>query len=290
MRDAIVLDGVRRSFGKREVLRGVTGRVAPGKVVGLLGRNGEGKSTLFKAMLDILAADSGVIEVAGVSPDGSGRVRQLVGYVPERPNFHSFMSVGEVLSFRKSFFSRWNQERALSLCKRLGLSLSENAGGASKGTLGKLAWACAAAHEPEVYLLDEPTSGLDALIREDILEGLIDEIQSAGRTILIANHHMEELAGILDEVWVMKAGRVDAAYSLDALRSGAVSVSGRLVGKAPAGVVEVSREGPLVSWAAFDSGGLERIKASRALENLACEPLPVASALRLLLKEESHVA
>ena len=91
--NALTFHQVVRTLGGRRVLDGASGAAEKGKVIGLLGRNGEGKTTLFKILLDLLAADSGEVEVLGLRPDGSGRVRQLTGYIPERPSFHSFITV-----------------------------------------------------------------------------------------------------------------------------------------------------------------------------------------------------
>lgn len=288
MKDAIVLEGVTRSFGRKAVLRGVTARASAGKVVGLLGRNGEGKTTLIQILLDLLAADGGRVEVLGRTPDGSGELRQLVGFVPERPSFHSFMSAGEVLDWRARFFRRFSKERALSLSSRLSLDLSTRIEGASKGTLGKLAWVCAAAHDPELYVLDEPTSGLDALVRDEVLAGLIDELQESGRTVLVSNHHMEEFAGLLDEVWVLAEGRIAAVHDAEVLRTQACRVRGRLKEGAalPAGL-RVGAGGPLVDVACFDAGAAERVAAAGALESFERAPLPMNEVFKLLLKEVS---
>ena len=194
MTSAIRLEGIRRSFGRKEVLRGVTATAEAGKVIGLLGRNGEGKSTLFKILLDLLEPDSGTLEVLGERPDGSGRLRRRIGYVPEKPAFHDFLSAGEVLEWRARFFPEWDAARANALMRRLKLDADTRVKGASKGQLAKLAWVCAAAHDPDLLLLDEPTSGLDALVREEVLGEFIEELHAGGKTILVANHRMEELA------------------------------------------------------------------------------------------------
>src|ERR1051325_4253453 len=103
---AVCLDNVTKSFGKKQVLKGISGTIEAGKVVGLLGRNGEGKTTLFRILLDILAPDGGSISVLGHQPNGTGTIRELVGYVPERPSFHDFMRIGDVFKLRSRFFPR----------------------------------------------------------------------------------------------------------------------------------------------------------------------------------------
>jgi ABC-2 type transport system ATP-binding protein len=205
----IRLEDVRRSFEGKAVLRGVTACAEPGRLIGLLGRNGEGKTTLVRILLDLLTADSGRVEVLGLSPDGSGRIRSRVGWVPERPVFPEYLDVDGVLALRRGCFSKWDEARAERLCERMSLDPRTPVKGASKGTLAKLAWVCALAHDPELFVLDEPTSGLDAVVRAAILREVVPDLLSRGKTLLVANHHMEELAGRLDELWTLRGGALE---------------------------------------------------------------------------------
>jgi ABC-2 type transport system ATP-binding protein len=294
--EALTLDGVCRAFLGKSVLKGVSARARRGRVIGLLGRNGEGKSTLISMILDILAADAGRIEVLGRPLDGSGEIRRLVGYVPERPVFHDFMTVAQVFELRRRFFPAWNPRKAASAADRLGLDLQTRIAGASKGTLGKVAWVCATAHEPDLLLLDEPTSGLDALVREDVLNGLVGELQSPDRTILVANHHMEEFAGLLDEVWVLADGVISGVHEMEALRREACRLRGRLKkGRAvPPGlrVVPLTQEGSLVEWGALDAAAADQAAQAGVLENLERVSLTPSELFALLLRQAvggSHV-
>lgn len=289
MKPIIRLSGVSRSFGRKDVLRGITATAAEGKVIGLLGRNGEGKTTLFQIMLDMLTADEGQVEVLGLRPNGSGSIRQRVGYIPEKPAFHDFMNVMEVFQLRARFFQRWNMEQALDLARQMDLDVRTKIKGASKGTLAKAAWICAAAHGPELFLMDEPTSGLDALVRDDILNHLLDELHDKGRTILVANHRMEELSGVLDEVWVLSGGVISGVHDVDALRTQACRITGRLKAGAsiPQGIpiIALSMTGPLAEWATFEASAAERLMGSGVLESVEKAPLPLDIALKLLLKK-----
>ncbi|OIO09256.1 MAG: hypothetical protein AUJ52_06710 [Elusimicrobia bacterium CG1_02_63_36] len=294
MNGSIQLEGVVRRFGKREVLRAVTARAEPGKVIGLLGRNGEGKSTLFKILLDMLAADAGRISIGGMSPDGSGRIRQKVGYMPERPEFHGFMTIEEAFALRGRFFEKWDRRRASELAKRLELDVRAPVAGASKGMLGKAAMICALAHNPEILLLDEPTSGLDPIVRDGVLGEIIRELHGSGKTIVVSNHRMEEMGGLIDEVWVLAGGRIVATHEVERLRTEAC----RLVARAKNGaypatglrVVELSNDGPLSEWAAFDSDSADRFSKAWGIEAIEREPLPLETSLKLLLKEADAAA
>ncbi|MCX5790529.1 MAG: ATP-binding cassette domain-containing protein [Elusimicrobia bacterium] len=265
----------------------MSARAERGKVIGLLGRNGEGKTTLLRILLDLLEADAGAVEVLGLRPDGSGRIRQRIGYVPERPAFHEYMTAAQVLSLRARFWERWDAARAAALAASLGLDLAERVSSASKGTVAKLAWVCAAAHDPELFLLDEPTSGLDALVREEVLSKLIEELQDAGKTIFVANHRMEELAGVLDEIWLLSGGVISRVCDAERLRREARVVSGRLAdtAKEPAGLcaVRLRADAPLAAWAAFDSESAERLLRSGAIEGAQASAMPFEETLRRLL-------
>ena len=284
---AVEMSGIRRSFGGRQVLGGISASLGRGRVVGLLGRNGEGKTTLLRVLLDMLVADSGECRVLGMRPDGSGRIRAHVGYVPERPAFHPFMSIGEVLSLRAALFPSWDAGRAEALCGRLGLDPASPVRGASKGTLGKLAWICAAAHAPSLFFLDEPTSGLDALVREDLLDNLVGELHGAGKTFLITNHRMEEFAGLLDEVWVLSDGVLRGIHSIEELRK-ARRVVGRLRDGArlPEGLelLDLRLEGRRVECSVLDEAIVRTLGESGALEGLDASPLGVEGAFKLLLR------
>jgi ABC-type multidrug transport system ATPase subunit len=290
--NAIIIENVSRSFGKKKILRGISGTVETGKIVGILGRNGEGKTTLFRILLDLIAADEGEISVLGMQPDGSGKIREFVGYVPERPTYHEFMNVGDVLKWRSSFFPNWNWGTANNMVQRLNIDKSTAIKGSSKGTMAKLAWVLACAHHPPVLFLDEPTSGLDSVVREMLLSEFVQQMAAEGKTILVTNHHMDEMLGVLDEVWILAEGKFQLCLSMDELRQTAHIVSGRLNGSIPEdlNVLEKEQIGNLVRWVVMDKITLEKIRQLQILDGLEIQPLPLDSALRTLLARTSDPA
>jgi ABC-2 type transport system ATP-binding protein len=289
---AIILENVSRSFGKKKILQGISGEVETGKIIGILGRNGEGKTTLFRILLDLLAADEGNISVLGMQPDGSGKIRKSVGYVPERPVYHEFMKVGDVLNWRSSFYPSWNWDTANNMVKRFNVDKTTSIKGASKGTLAKIAWILACAHHPQMLFLDEPTSGLDTVVREMLLSEFVQQMAAEGKTILVTNHHMDEMLGVLDEVWILSEGRFSERFSMDELRQTAHVVSGRLNGTLPEdlNVFEKDQIGNLVRWVVMDKVTLEKIRQSQIVDGLEIQPLPLDSALRTLLARTSDPA
>jgi ABC-2 type transport system ATP-binding protein len=286
MNTAIELRDIHKSFGRRKVLRGVSGRIEKGKVVGLLGRNGEGKTTLFRILLDITACESGEVSVLGMKPNGTGKIRLHAGYVPERPSFHEFMKIEDVFRLRSEFFPTWNWKRAEEMAKALELDIKTAVKGASKGTLAKTAWICATAHNPQVLFLDEPTSGLDAVIRDSVLSHFVRELTQDGKTILVTNHHMEELLGVLDEVWILGGGRIVASYSLEELKQNAHQVTGRLKDSGSAHgltLLHQQKMGDLVRWVVMNKETLYRIRQQELLYQMEISSLPVEETFKLLL-------
>jgi len=279
--------GLVKSFGAKAVLRGLDLAAAEGEVVGILGRNGSGKTTLFKVLLDLIAPDAGSVSALGLSPDGSGTLRGLIGYVPEKPSFHGFMTVEETLAFRAAFFPGWDKTKAAQLCKTLELDTRAKAGTLSKGNTAKLAWICAAAHNPRLLLLDEPTSGLDYLVRDHILNGLVSELAEGGRTILISNHRMGEIGGLLDRVCVLKDGRISADHKADFVKTETFRVSVRQDARPPgqAGLRLLNSAGPLCELAVFGKTKLEELKSSGKLNGAEIAPLDLDSAFKALLGE-----
>ncbi|OGS47670.1 MAG: hypothetical protein A3J79_07975 [Elusimicrobia bacterium RIFOXYB2_FULL_62_6] len=278
--------GLSKSFGGKKVLDSLDLEAAKGEVIGVLGRNGTGKTTLFKILLDLVAADSGSVSALDLSPDGGGRLRGLIGYVPEKPAFHSFMTVGETLAFRAGFYPGWDKDKAAGLCKKLELDTGLKAGDLSKGTAAKLAWVCAAAHNPALLLLDEPTSGLDYLVRDHILNGLVSELAEGGRTIMISNHRMGEMGGLLDRVCVLKGGKIAAEHSAAFIKTEAFKATVR-GGNIPVsdGVRVISRAGSLAEIAVFGRKKLDALKAEGRINGADISPLDLDAAFKLLLEE-----
>ena len=279
--------GLCKSFGARKVLDALDLEAAEGEVIGILGRNGSGKSTLFKIILDLIAPDAGRVRALGQAPDGGGLLRGLIGYVPEKPSFHGFLTVAATLAFRASFFPGWDAAKAGALCKLLELDPEAKTGTLSKGNTAKLAWICATAHNPRLLLLDEPTSGLDYLVRDHILTGLISELADGGRTILISNHRMGEVGGLLDRVCVLKDGRICADHGADFIKTEVFRVSARqgALEAGQPGVKLLCAAGPVRELAVFGKAKLEELRGAGKLDGAQIAPLDLDSAFKALLGE-----
>ena len=286
--DILSVKGLSRYFGRKKALDGFNFTAARGEVVGLLGRNGSGKTTFFKLILDMLDPDSGEIQAAGISPDGSGRIRQDIGYVPERPSFHSFMSVMETLKLRAAIYKKWDMQKAVLTAAKLGLRLDRKIRGMSKGETAKLAWICAVSHNPALLLLDEADSGLDYLVKEKIIEGLIGELVSADKTIILASHTMENFMGIIDRLALISRGSVQSTYDGDMLRNSVYRVTARVRpgAAAVAGAANarlISEDGPLKVFGVIGESGLKTLSGLEIFESVQSERMGEAEVFTLLL-------
>jgi Cu-processing system ATP-binding protein len=210
---ALTIAALDKSYGRAQVLEGITLDVAPGERVALLGHNGAGKSTLIKLILGLLGPTGGTIRVAGHAP-GSHAARAATAYLPEQVAFHRALTGREQLTM----FARLAGEHPKTvapLLERVGLvdAADRRIRTYSKGMRQRLGLAQALLGRRRVALLDEPTSGLDPISRHD-LYAVIDEMAANGTALLIASHALTELEARTDRIAIMAKGRLVADDSL----------------------------------------------------------------------------
>jgi ABC-2 type transport system ATP-binding protein len=214
----IELDTVSKVYRGKTVLNGLTLRVPPGAVCALLGDNGSGKSTTMKILTGQVPADRGTVRVLGQDAWRQAiALRQRVGYVPEKPRFHDWMTVNELGWFVGSFHTPQYADRFRTALERLGVAPTATLRELSKGGYAKVALAVALAAEPEVLLLDEPTSGLDLHVRRDFLAGMVD-MAAEGKTVLLTTHQIGEAERVASHVAFLRAGQVFWFGPLDTLK------------------------------------------------------------------------
>ena len=212
----LVARDLRRDFGERHALAGVSMEVQAGEVVALLGPNGAGKSTLLQILAGILHADGGSATVAGAKlPGDEARLHEVVGFVPQGESVYPELTVEENLRF----FARVHgvsggkrvRERVAALLREVALTdrAASRAGDLSGGLRQRLAVACSLVHEPAVLLLDEPGTGLDPVAR-DRLAAIIRGHKDRGQAVLVTTHNIEEAARVADRVILLSRGRVAA--------------------------------------------------------------------------------
>jgi ABC-2 type transport system ATP-binding protein len=210
---------VTKRFGAFTAVDGVSLEVRKGEVVGLLGANGAGKTTVIRMLLGLVEPSAGIVRLFGRPPSRETRLR--LGYVPQSLGLYEDLTVGENLTFAAAVFG----SAPASLQEDLVTSRGELIRNLSLGVQRRVAFAEALAHRPALLVLDEPTSGVDPLGRARLWD-TIREAAEAGAGALVTTHHMEE-AEYCDRLVVLAGGRVAAAGTLEDIIGGAKTVEVR---------------------------------------------------------------
>jgi ABC-2 type transport system ATP-binding protein len=220
MSEILRIEGLAKSFGRKTVLRDFDLTVQSGRVYGLLGRNGEGKTTLARILMGVIPADSGKILYKGRPiAYGESAFKREFGYVPEDPFFYEDMTVRSLVGFNARFYPKWDRKRAAADLERFALDPKARIRTLSRGQKLKLGLTVALAAAPEFLVLDDPTSGLDVPTRQDFLRDIVRELAASGTTILFATHLVHELERIVERVLVLRGGRLILDEDLDKVKA-----------------------------------------------------------------------
>ena len=244
MKDAVLraIDLVMRYKDVR-VLNGLNLQVAEGSVFGLIGPNGAGKTTTIKTFMNILTPTRGRCEVLGID---SRELRDdyfaQIGYVSENQEMPGWMTVEYLLSYLKPFYPTWDDSRAKELLRQFKLPLDRKLRDLSRGMWMKASLTSSLAYRPKLLLLDEPFSGLDPLVREELIEGLIDCAEET--TILVSSHDLADIESFASHIGYLENGRLQFSEEMTSLSARFREVE---VTVEPPAAVPAAREWP-ATW------------------------------------------
>jgi ABC-2 type transport system ATP-binding protein len=217
--NALAISQLKKSFGNKEVLRGVDFNIERGTVVGLLGSNGSGKTTLIKTALGLLRPTSGTARVFGDDAwNLSAETKARLGYVPQEVTSYPWMRVRQVIQYTAAFYATWNQRFVDELCRRWNLPLEDRVGALSTGQLQTVGIVLALGHEPELLILDEPVASLDPAARRQFLRTLLEMLDGEQRTVLFSTHITSDLERVASRVAILADGRLRFDGELDELK------------------------------------------------------------------------
>ena len=207
--------GLYKSYGLRPALRGVDLEVGPGRIVGLLGPNGSGKTTLIKLLCGLLQPTRGELAVDGsaVGP----YTKSVVSYLPDRMYFADWMKASDLFDLFRDFYSDFQYEKAIDMCRSLGVDPGDRLKSMSKGTKEKVQLVLVMARNARLYLLDEPIAGVDPAARDFILRTILTNYNEEG-TVLISTHLISDVEKVLDEAIILKEGKIMLHATVDDIR------------------------------------------------------------------------
>lgn len=205
-----------KSYGIKNALNGMDITLEKGKIIGLLGPNGSGKTTFIKMINGLLKPSSGEILIDG-NPIGC-ESKKIVSYLPERTYLDNNMKVKELLDYFQDFYTDFNREKALDMLARLNINPEDKLKTMSKGTKEKVQLILVMSREAELYILDEPIGGVDPAAREYILNTIITNY-NPNASLIISTHLISDIEQILEDVIFIQNGNLVLHKSVDEIRS-----------------------------------------------------------------------
>ena len=206
---------INKDFGNKRVLKDVNLTIYRGKIIGLLGKNGMGKSTLIKLINDLLTPNYGKILVMGkeVGVDS----KRIISYLPERTYLDKSMTVDKVIEYFTDFYDNFDSKKARKLLKDLDLDTGVKLSKMSKGMQEKVQLVLVMSRKADLYILDEPLGGVDPATRDYILDTILSNFNEDS-SVIISTHLIADIERILDEVIFIEDGKIILHSDSDELR------------------------------------------------------------------------
>ncbi|MCX7045218.1 MAG: ABC transporter ATP-binding protein [Candidatus Sumerlaeota bacterium] len=285
-----------KRFGSVQALHDLTLDIFPGRIVGLMGANGCGKSTLMRHIIGLYLPDEGRCTTFGVEAARLGpKEMARIGYVHQEGELLDWMSTAQLIRYVAAYYPNWNADLEKRYAAEFELNPKSRVGALSPGQRQKLAILLAIGFEPELLILDEPAAAMDPLARRQFLDLILEMIQAPNRTILISSHILTDIEKVIDHALIMDKGRLLRDCSFDDLREEFLKIritalQGDLPAQLPfANVIEQTRNG---SQALLTLSG--RAQTQEQIEALAdsihCQierlPLPLEDIYRLVVEEK----
>ena len=209
IKNVLEINNLSKKYEKFE-LKNINLKIPEGSILGLIGQNGAGKSTIIKSIMNIIPYDSGSIKINGnnVNIKNEISIKEEIGYVGEHLDFYPDVKLRQIYKFTCKFYRNWDESLFNRLIEIFNIDIDKKIKELSKGMVVKFSLAMALSHRPKFLLLDEPTSGLDPVIRSELLDILSEEVKSRKCSILFSSHITEDIIKIADTVAFIDNGEI----------------------------------------------------------------------------------
>ena len=204
-----------KKFSGRPALNGINMDIPRGRIIGLLGPNGSGKTTFMKLANGLLVPSGGSILIDGHKP--GPETKQAVSYLPDKDYLPDWMKVKDLVKMFMEFYKDFDHLKAQDMLQRLSINDGQRLKSLSKGTKEKVQLILAMSRQAQLYLLDEPIGGVDPAARDYILNTIISNYNENG-TVIISTHLIADVEQVLDDVIFIKDGSIAACTSVDEIR------------------------------------------------------------------------
>lgn len=215
MAEILNCDALCKNYGRIRALDNFSLTLESGRIVGLLGPNGSGKTTIIKIINGLLTPDKGKVTICGMSP--SPETKALVAYLPDNIYLNAWMTVQQIVNYFAEFYADFRKELAMEMLQRLGVSPKQKLKTLSKGNKEKVCLILTMSRNAKLYVLDEPIAGVDPAARDYVISTIINNYNPEA-TVLISTHLIADIEPILDEVVFIREGKMVLQKSVETVR------------------------------------------------------------------------
>ena len=291
MSSVVEVRNLTKSYGSVMAVNQVSFSIEAGKIYGLLGRNGAGKTTIMQIFTAQLFATSGAVKMFGEAPYENSRVLSQICFIKDSQKYPNGYRVLDVLDQAAFFFPYWDREYAFTLTEEFRLPLSRRMKALSRGMLSAAGIIVGLASRAPLTIFDEPYLGLDAVARGIFYDRLLEDYAEHPRTVILSTHLIDEVSRLLEQILVIDQGRLILDEEAEALRGRAFAVVGPAakVDTYTAGKEVLDREplGGLVSATVMGNGNTSDRKQAEAL-GLELVPVSLQQLIVHLTSEPSE--
>lgn len=220
----MIVQGLTKTINQKTVLQDITFELLSNEIVGLIGRNGSGKTSLFRLIAGHYLPDAGDILIHDQSIYRHSIVKEQIFFIDEKENFLKNYSLKKINTFYQLSYSTFDQDLFLQLMQQHDLPLQASYRQLSKGMQGLFQMILAISSNAPYLLLDEPFDGLDVIVRKQVIGLLLEHLSENNRTALIASHNLNELESLIDRALLLKDNKINKDYRLEHMRENAKKI------------------------------------------------------------------